>query len=77
MYMLQNLAAKNPIQISGAIMAIINFFIIMDWIDMSADGVAALNVALVAVLGLFVVNATTNTAKLDELANGGNEGGEG
>lgn len=70
MYALKNLASRNPIQISAAIMAIVNFLIIMDWIEMSPEGVAGLNTAIVAVLGLFVVSTTTNTAKLEELAPG-------
>jgi len=74
MNIFNSLLTKNPIQISGAVMAIINFLIIMDWLEMTPDQVAALNVALVAVLGLFVVSTTTNTAKLEELDNGGGEG---
>lgn len=71
MYSIKNLLSKNPIQISGVVMAIMNLAIIMDWIEMSADGVAALNTALVALLGLFVTSATVNSAKLDELSDDG------
>lgn len=67
MFSLKEIFNRNPIQISGAVLALANFAIIMDWIDMTADQVAAGNGALGAILGLFVVTKTTNTAKLEEL----------
>jgi hypothetical protein len=60
---------KNPIQLSGAIMAVVNFLILMEWVTMTDKQVAGANVALVAVLSLFIVSKTTNTAKLEELSN--------
>lgn len=67
MYSLKEVLNRNPIQISGAIGAIVNWAVIMEWLDITGDQVAGLNVVLLAVLGLFVVTKTTNTAKLEEL----------
>lgn len=74
MYTVGNIASKNPIQISSAVVGIVNFLIIMGVFDMTPDQVAALNMALLGVLGLFVITNTTNTAKLNELDDG--TGGE-
>lgn len=68
MYKVKNLLSKSPITISTAIIAVVNFALIMDWVDLSADAVSALNIALVAVLGLFVSSTTANKAVLEELA---------
>lgn len=68
MYRLRNLLDKNPIQISGAVMALLNLLVIVDVVSVSADAVAASNTALILVLGLFVTTRTTNTAKLEDLS---------
>lgn len=65
--MFANLMAKNPIQISGAVMAVLNFAIIMNWVNMTDIQVAAANSALGAVLGLFITSNTVNSKKLEEL----------
>lgn len=67
MYSLKAVLQKSPVIISGAVIAVVNFCIIQEWIDLSAKGVASLNTALVLVLGLFVVNTTVNQAGLDEV----------
>lgn len=68
MYGLKNVLTKNPVQISGAVMAVVNLLIILSVFTMDGQAVAALNIALSSVLGLFVVANTTNTAKLEELS---------
>lgn len=70
MYALRNLLDKNPIQIAAAVVAVLNVFIIIGVLTCSAEAVAGVNVALVAVLSLFVVSKTVNSAKLHELADG-------
>lgn len=67
MYSIKNLFTKSPVAISAAIIAIVNFCIVMDWIAMTAKGVASLNTALVVVLGLFVANTTSNNAVLNDI----------
>ena len=67
MYQIKNLFDKSPIAISTAIVAVVNVLLITDVVDLTADAVSALNVALIAVLGLFVSNKTANKAVLDEL----------
>lgn len=67
MYSLKALLTKTPVQISGAIIAIVNACIGADWITLSGKGVAAVDTILVMGLGLFVVSTTTNNAKLNEL----------
>lgn len=67
MYSLKNLATKNPTQISGAVMGVVNVPIVAGWWTLAGPAVAAVNIALVGVLGLFVAATTTNTAKLNEL----------
>lgn len=70
MYNLKSLFNKNPVQISGTVLAIVNFCIIMDWLEMSTEAVAGLNVLMGSLLGLFVTSTTVNSAKLEELDNG-------
>lgn len=64
MYSVKNLVQKNPVQISGAVIAVLNVLIIAGWVVLDAKAVAALNTALIAVLGLFVSQATVNAAAL-------------
>lgn len=68
LYAIRNLLDKNPTQISAAVMAIVNLPILATWWTPPAAAVSGLNVALVLVLGLFVVTRTVNGAKLAELA---------
>lgn len=68
LYSLKNVLDKNPIQLSGAAMAVLNVPIVSGAIDWSTATVAAANVALVAVLGLFISAKTSNDAVLAELA---------
>lgn len=66
-YSLKALLDKNPVQIAGAAMTILNVPILAGWVHLTAVTVAALNPALVALLGLFVVSRTVNAASLTEL----------
>lgn len=68
MYALKNLLTKNPIQLSGAVMAVVNALIVVGAIHLSGDAVAVLNTSLVAVFGLFVSSTTVNSQKLTELS---------
>lgn len=67
MYSARNLLEKNPIQLSGVVVAFVNLLMILDWINLAADAVAALNIFMVAFLGLFVTTKTTNRAGLQEI----------
>lgn len=66
----KNIFNKTPLQLSGAIVAVVNFLIINGTINMKAEAVSGLNLAMVSVLGLLVANKTANKAVLNELANG-------
>jgi hypothetical protein len=68
LYSLKNVLDKNPIQLSGAAMAVLNVPIVSGALDWSTPTTAAANVALVAVLGLFISAKTSNDAVLQELA---------
>lgn len=65
-YSLKELGNRNPVQISGAVMTLVNLPIIGQVWHPEPEFVSGLNIALVAVLGLFVVAKTVNTAKLEE-----------
>jgi hypothetical protein len=67
-YGLKNLLDKNPVTISGALVAIVGAAVISGWISLSVESLAAWNTALVLVLGLFVNSRTANKAVLNELA---------
>jgi hypothetical protein len=67
MYSVKNLINKNPIQISGAVLAIMNWLVLMDWVELADKQVAGFNTALVAVLGVFIANKTENSESLREL----------
>lgn len=67
MYRLGNIFDKNPIQISGAVMAVVNLPIIGQVWTPDPALVSGINTALVAVLGLFIVSKTTNSKALEEV----------
>lgn len=67
MYSIKNLLSKNPIQISAAVMSLVNLLLIVHVVDWSQEAIAAGNVALITVLGLFIVQNTVNSKKLSEL----------
>lgn len=73
MYSLKNLVTKNPIQISFAVICIVNFCVWMDWFDLTDNQVSGLNTAIVAVLSLFIVGNTVNATKLNELSRNRND----
>lgn len=68
MYALRNLLDKNPIQISGAVVALVNAIAAASSWAPSPETILAGETALVAVLGLFVAAKTENSASLNELA---------
>lgn len=69
MYSIKSVLDKNPIQLSSAIMLLVNFLVIAHIVGHpDAETVAAGNGALIALLGLFVATKTANKAVLDELA---------
>lgn len=70
MYSLKSVLDKQPVAIAAAVIAVLNAFVIAGTVHLSSQSVAGINVALVAVLGLFVGNRTANKAVLNELADG-------
>lgn len=68
MYSFKNVLQKNPIQISGAIITMLNVLVMAGAITLRGEVVAGINTALVVVLGLFVANTTANVAVLKELS---------
>lgn len=75
LYNPKNVLDKNPIQISGAVMACVNVPVVSGALDWSTPTVAAVNVALVAVLGLFISSKTANKATLEEMGTTDQPGG--
>lgn len=68
MYSVKELLKRSPSEIATGVITLVDLAAIIDWIDMTKDQLAALNIALVTVLSLFYIKATTtNTAKLEEL----------
>lgn len=66
----KNVLNKTPLQLSGAVMGVVNFLIINDTIHMKVAAVSGLNLAMIGVFGLFVATKTANKAVLNELAGG-------
>lgn len=64
MYSVKNILDKNPIQISGFVVVVVNFLILMGWVSMTGTQVAGLNGVVVTGLGLFIANKTENKADL-------------
>ena len=69
MYAFRNLFDKHPLQISAVVVAGLNYAIVADWIEMTADEISALNAFLILLLGLFIAAKTANVAVLNELRN--------
>lgn len=68
MYSIKEFFKRSPSEISTGIITLVDLGAILDIIELTKDQLAALNIALVTVLGLFYVKATTtNTAKLEDL----------
>jgi hypothetical protein len=59
MYNLRNVFAREPNAIREAILAILGIFVMLGVIDVSAEVVAAVGVAISLVLGLFYVRPLT------------------
>lgn len=58
---------KNPIQITTAIILVVNFFVAAEILEINAIAVASLNSALVGIMGLFVATKTANKRVLNEM----------
>lgn len=68
MYSIKEFFKRSPSEISTGVITLVDLGAILDIIELTKDQLAALNIALVTVLGLFYVKATTtNTAKLVEV----------
>lgn len=65
--MIKNIFTHRPTEISGAIMAWVNFLIITHTINLDAVGAGALNLALGSTLILFVKSTTNTNAAMNEL----------
>lgn len=68
MYSLKAIWDKQPVTISTAAIAVLNVLVAMSVIQLDAKELSAINVAAVAVLGLFINSKTANKAGLDEVA---------
>lgn len=62
MYDLKNLLQKEPVALAAAVIAILNVLQLTGVVSLEADAVSAINIALVAVLGLFARQASTPVA---------------
>ena len=67
MYSLRNVLKQSPVTIAGAVIACVNFLLIAGVVTLTAEAVSALNMAMVAVLGLFVVSAQAAARSDDQL----------
>lgn len=67
MYKLRNIFTKDPATLGSAFMAVLNVPILVGWLHLAGQAVAGVNVAVVAVLALFVRSRTVPAAALDEL----------
>lgn len=64
-----NLLQKEPVAISAAIIAILNVFQLTGVVSLDGNTVSALNIALVAVLGLFSRQNVYNPVTTQKIAN--------
>ncbi len=62
MYDIKNLLQKEPVALAAAIIAILNVLQLTGVVALNGDTVSAINIALVAVLGLFARQASTPVA---------------
>ena len=53
---------KEPVAVSAAIVAVLNVLQLLGVVNLDGDTVSAINIALVAVLGLFARQASTPTS---------------
>jgi hypothetical protein len=67
-YSFRGLLDKQPVTISAAVFAVLNVLVTAGVFTVDSKTLAAANVALVLVLGLFVNSKTANTAVLSEIA---------
>ena len=54
-----NILKSQPAAISAALVAVLNAVVLLGAINLSADQISAINIAVVAVLGLFVHQTVT------------------
>jgi dipeptide/tripeptide permease len=62
MFNLKNLLKQQPVAISAAVISFVNLCSLFGLFEVSADQLAALDTALVLILGLFTWNAVTPVA---------------
>jgi hypothetical protein len=67
MYSVKNLLTKKPAEITGALISLVDLAVVVNLFTISANGVAALNIALLGILGLFVTSNTVPTGGLQEV----------
>lgn len=63
-YSIRNVLTKEPAVISGAVLAVVNALVLLGAVAATSDQLAGANVAMVAVLSLFVRQSVTPNAKL-------------
>lgn len=69
MYDPKRILQQEPSAVTAAVMAILNIFIMTNALDWSPDVVAGVNTALMLVLGLFYIRATSvSKSALKELS---------
>lgn len=57
----------EPVAVSAALVAVLNALILLGVLSLTPDQVAAINAAVVAVLGVVVRNRVTPVAKFDHM----------
>lgn len=55
---------REPAVIAGAVIAVLNMLQVLGFLNLTADALAAINTALVAVLSLFVRQSVTPNSKI-------------
>ena len=63
---MSNPVRTEPAIISGALVAVLNALVALSVISLSAEQISSINVALVAVLALFVRQSVTPTVRIGE-----------
>lgn len=61
---MNNLLKAQPAAISAAVVAVLNALVLLGPLGLTADQISAINIAVVAVLGLFVHQTVTPVANV-------------
>lgn len=61
-----NFVQAEPVAIGSALTAILNALVLLGVLDLSADQIGGINVAVAAVLGLLIRSRVTPVARADE-----------